>query len=1007
MLRPLLAALLMQGDLSPASPAAGYWQQQVRYHIRASLNDASGVLAGTQRMWYTNRSPDTLTTVAFHLHLNAFRPGSRWSDADSAERRRRFNDLREPDQGFNHVRNVRIMDVPVEPVWPFAPDSTIVRFVLPRPLAPGDSMVVDLEWDARPSTIPRRQGRRGRHLDFAHSYPKVVVYDRYGWNEQPLYPAGEFYGEFATYLVELDVARDQVMGATGVPICGDPGWIAANQAPDKPVVHQRDFYPNAPTYEAREDTCAPGGAEPPSRPLAPLGAEPLRKTVVWYAEDVHHFAFSLDPEYRYEGGRWGDVVIHVLYRPGDEASWGTGIAVTRTARALEWLDGFFGPFAWPQITNLHRLDGGGTEFPMMMHNGSAGQGLILHELGHNYAMGILANNEWREGWLDEGFTSFQTSLFFEAQQPGLDTYRQDEAFLTGLDLDGRSEPASLVSHRYRDFNTYNVSIYARGEQFFHQLRYLVGDEQLRRITRTFYRRWRLKHVDEIAFRQVAEEVSGMPLATFFGEGLHGTALVDYAVGDVETRRTGDTGWTTRVEILRKAEGGIPVEVWVVGETDTAIVRTDGLAEREWVTVATRSRPRQVLLDPRLRTRDWNMLNNVWRRGWLWPSREPKVEHYFDTWFSQRTARDHRTQGWMPVAWYNDAAGITLGIRMRSDYFGRFAQEQSLHSYGTGWESDREVQDWDFWQRIGNPTWLRSPGLSQQLDVYNVEGRFGGRLSVERTRYRHLGWGPVWRQGVTLTWLQPDDFRYLDRGYYDDAGTVELALTGGVTDQRREWSLATQVTAGGGLAYHRDGLLAATGRQDLDPYYGRLTVEATARRRGGRWGFGARFYGGVATSGSAVAKQRQIYVAGADPIQQFANPFLRSDGALLVRPDVHYHAPGGGNLRGYDPRLSAEGLVAVNLEMERMVVARQHGKLFRRIAIAGFGDAGHTIGEGGSSRFLADAGLGLRAEHMIGQTRCTTRADFPLFVSRPRLAQNRDPGTDAVGFRWSFSFSPAF
>ena len=182
-----LALLLLQQP-SPAPNPGAYWQQEVGYEIEARLDEPSGVLSGAQRIRYTNRSPDTLTTFSLHLYLNAFRPGSRWSDADSAEGRRRFNDLRDPDYAFNHVRNVRIMGTPVRPSYPFAPDSTIVRFDLPRPLSPGDSMSVDMDWDARPSTVPRRQGRQGRRFDFAQWYPKVVVYDRYGWAEHPLYP---------------------------------------------------------------------------------------------------------------------------------------------------------------------------------------------------------------------------------------------------------------------------------------------------------------------------------------------------------------------------------------------------------------------------------------------------------------------------------------------------------------------------------------------------------------------------------------------------------------------------------------------------------------------------------------------------------------------------------------------------------------------------------------------------------------------------------------------------
>ncbi|MEP7228115.1 MAG: hypothetical protein ABI785_12180, partial [Gemmatimonadales bacterium] len=393
----VLALLLLQQ--SPTAPAPGaYWQQDVGYEIEARLDEPSGVLSGTERIRYSNHSPDTLTTFSLHLYLNAFRPGSRWSDADSSEGRRRFNDLRDPAFAFNHVRNVRIMGAPVRSAYPFAPDSTVIRFDLPRPLAPGESMSVDMDWDARPSTVPRRQGRRGRRFDFAQWYPKVVVYDRYGWAEHPLYPAGEFYGEFGSFLVDLDVAEDQVVGATGVPVCGDPGWERANRAPSRPVEYQRDYY----------------GARTPSA-AACNGAAPGRKRIRWYAEDVHHFALSLNPAYRYEGGAYQDVAVHVLYQPGDEAGWGNGTAVERTVTALAWLDRLFGKFAWPQLTNVHRIEGGGTEFPMMVHDGSADLGLILHEVGHNYLMGLLASNEWKEGFLDEGFTSFQTTWYDETQ----------------------------------------------------------------------------------------------------------------------------------------------------------------------------------------------------------------------------------------------------------------------------------------------------------------------------------------------------------------------------------------------------------------------------------------------------------------------------------------------------------------------------------------------------------------------------------------------------------------
>ena len=72
--------------------------------------------------------------------------------------------------------------------------------------------------------------------------------------------------------------------------------------------------------------------------------------------------------------------MHVLYQPGDEKTWGGGIAVQRTVNALVWLDHLFGRYTWPQLTNVHRIEGGGTEFPMMVHDGSADLDLIRRRI---------------------------------------------------------------------------------------------------------------------------------------------------------------------------------------------------------------------------------------------------------------------------------------------------------------------------------------------------------------------------------------------------------------------------------------------------------------------------------------------------------------------------------------------------------------------------------------------------------------------------------------------------
>lgn len=993
----LVLALLLQ----TAPPS--YWQQRVSYDIAASLDETAGTLSGEQRVVYRNNSPDTLRTLSFHLYLNAFRPGSRWADADSAERRRRFNDLKDPDFGMNRVWNVQIMGRDVTPVYPFAPDSTIVRFALPAPLAPGDSLTAAMQWLARPSTVPRRQGRRGRAFDFAQWYPRVVAYDRNGWQEHPLYPAGEFYGEFGDFTVALDLPVDQVVGATGVPLCGDPGWAGANRNPARPVEYRRDFYPAA-------ANSLPGGACD--------ARGPGRKTIVWRAEDVHHFALSMRPDYRYEGGRFGNVSVHVLYQPGDEASWGGGVAVGRTETALRWLDQTFGAYPWPQMTNVHRIEGGGTEFPMMMHNGSAGQELILHEGGHNYLMGILANNEWKEGFLDEGFTSFQTTLWAEANQghgkdPDFLRYANLERDILELDLDGWSEPTSYPSEKYRDFVTYNEMIYSRGELFYHQLRAIVGPETMAKILRTYYDRWKLKHVDEDAFRHVAEEVSGKDLSVFFAQWLHGVNRYGYAVGRIETRRRPGTDiWVGRVEVIRTEPGVFPVEVVVRSKGDSAKTAVDGLAERRWVEFTTRGKPREVVIDPRVVSHDWNMLDNRKSRGWFGWGRGQPSRHSIDRIFSTPSYRDREAIQWLPTVWTNDAADAVVGLRIRSNYLGRYGKYTGFYGLATkGCCSDQSRRYTQWAIRLENPTFLASPRLSTMAEAYRLEGREGAAIGFERRRKGHLGFGPATWTGLSLRWLATSDMAYLDPALYDNGGTVEATATIRSEDRRGPWRLAGAMALGGGVEYRNRGAGSATADRYDTQSYVRVFGSATARRAWGNRGSVAfRVAGGVVAGGDhhEPMRQRWFYLAGADPYQQFGNPFVRSAGALLTG-DVHFQTPGGAGVRGLERDVAVTQMAAVNAEIDRSVL-RPSGKLVRDVRLALFGDWAVTDGFFSlwdKGKFAYDAGAGVRFTHTIGQTTFSTRFDVPVFVSHPDRAVGGARSDDRVRFRWVVAVGPAF
>ncbi|MFI5210100.1 MAG: M1 family aminopeptidase, partial [Gemmatimonadales bacterium] len=692
--------LLFLMAVQAAGPDSGRgWRQDASYRITATLDEPARLFHGRMELRYRNQSPDTLRSLVIQLDLNAYRPGSRWAATDTAHGRARLDQRPSAEFGFTRLYDVAINGVPTLLSWPFAPDSTSAILTLRAPLAPGDSLLLALTWESEPSTIPGVQGQRGRQFDLPAAIPRVAAYGRRGWIDHPRLPGAERSGEFASYLVALDVEADQVMGATGIPLCGDPGWESARFRAVDTVNYQRDWYrsyrdPAAARVAADSSACAP--------------AKPGRKTIIWYAEEVPDFGLATSPDFRYEVGDLFQRPVRALYRAGGENAWGVGLVTGRAESVIAWLASILGRSPWPQTTVVEGLDSPGEGTPMLAIAASPSRAEILQLLGHTWLAEVIGIDGWSDGWLDNGLTNFQSTWYFQTLgERG--AYERLERTVLDWDLDGLSEPVAQAPDQFRDPATATAMVNQRGELFFHQLRTVVGgNESMRAILRSWYDQYRLRHAVGDDFLALATSGSGADLSPLSTQWLHGTVLYDYAL---KGARFDPGDRRTTIEIHRVAAGMFPVDVGVQYQDSARLVRGTGFGVDEHLEITTAVRPRRVTLDPGVRSHDWNMLNN----------HPPPASRYLDTYFTRRSLRSRKTLGVAPTAWYNDAGGWTFGLRARTDYLDRFDLNEAWLAVSSGLGVDTGKVNPDLRLVVRNPVGLRATGVSQQVGLRWGEG----------------------------------------------------------------------------------------------------------------------------------------------------------------------------------------------------------------------------------------------------------------------------------------------
>ncbi len=527
--------------LSVAATAqnTAYWQQEANYTMDVTMDVNTFQYQGTQQISYTNNSPDALNQVFYHLYFNAFQPGSEMdarlsniADPDGRmmeDKKSRISPLRPNEIGFLDVKNLLQNGKPVN----FTIDGTVLQAILSEPIAPGETVVFSLEFNGQVPLQIRRSGRNsseGVALSMSQWYPKMAEYDFEGWHADP-YIAREFHGVWGDYDVTITLDKNYTIGGTGY--LQNPQEIGHGyEAPGTKVKKQKG------------------------------------NTLSWHfkAPMVHDFMWAADPEYTHDVLEMENgPSLHFLYKNKPELVENWKALQPITAKAMAFFSKNVGPYPYEQYSVIQGGDGGMEYAMSTLITGERKLnsliGVMAHEMAHSWFQHILATNEAKHSWMDEGFTSFISSLFMQeisenpAENPFAGSYRGYQYLIKS----GKEQPQTTHSDRYEFNSAYSIAAYSKGSIFLSQLGYIIGQDKLMETLKKYYTDFKFKHPTPNDFKRTAEKVSGLQLDWYLMDWTQTTNTIDYAIQEVVAADLENT----TVVLERKGLMPMPLDILVV------------------------------------------------------------------------------------------------------------------------------------------------------------------------------------------------------------------------------------------------------------------------------------------------------------------------------------------------------------------------------------------------------------------------------------------------------------
>ena len=556
----ILLSFLSFGLNSAFAQNAPYWQQHADYKMEVSMDVKNYQYKGKQELVYTNNSADTLRKVFYHLFPNAFQPGS--------EMDARLHSIKDPDGRMvnkvkgadgkdvkqSRIETLKTNEIGFLKITNFKQDGTtaqtrtsgtILEVTLAKPILPNSKSTFTLDFDGQVPVQIRRSGRNnseGVELSMSQWYPKLAEFDFEGWHADP-YIAREFHGVWGNFDVKITIDKEYTIGGSG---------------------YLQDKNEIGHGYEDAGVT---------------VSYPKKAKTLTWHfiAPNVHDFTWAADKEYTHDIVKGPNGVdLHFFYKnnPKTTANWKQ--LEPLMVKVMDYYNHKVGAYPYKQYSFIQGGDGG-MEYAMctlMLGNGTL-EGILgtaTHELGHSWFQHILASNESKHPWMDEGFTTYiEDSALNELKGDKKEVNPFKGAYNAYYSLvnSGKEQPQTTHGDRYDENRPYSISSYIKGCLFLSQLSYVIGQENLDATLRRYYNDFKFKHPTPNDIKRSAERVSGAELDWYLIDWSETANTIDYGIKDVA-----ENAGKTTVSLERIGRMPMPI--------DLVVEYTDGTSESFYI-----------------------------------------------------------------------------------------------------------------------------------------------------------------------------------------------------------------------------------------------------------------------------------------------------------------------------------------------------------------------------------------------------------------------------------------